>query len=48
MWIWDDVAAPSEGWPDGAVSAAGINEHGAYYDIQLAKEAEKIGFLFVN
>ncbi|GIP62624.1 pullulanase [Virgibacillus pantothenticus] len=48
IWVWDDVAAPSEGWPDGAVSAAGIDEHGTYYDIQLAKDAEKIGFLFVN
>ncbi|RIW31883.1 pullulanase [Bacillus salacetis] len=48
LWNWDDVAAPSEGWPNGAADKAGVGKFGAYYDIKLKKNASKISFLFVN
>ncbi|MGD6831800.1 pullulanase [Sutcliffiella halmapala] len=48
LWNWEDVAAPSDGWPNGAADAAGNGKHGAYYDIKLIEDAQKIGFLFVN
>ncbi|TYS17824.1 pullulanase [Rossellomorea vietnamensis] len=48
LWNWGDVAAPSDGWPDGAGDAAGIGKFGAYYDIELAENASQINFLFVN
>ncbi|WP_246944862.1 pullulanase [Bacillus pinisoli] len=47
-WVWEDVAAPSQGWPNGATDSAGIGKFGAYYDIQLKENAKKLGFLFVN
>ncbi|SHG17029.1 pullulanase [Ornithinibacillus halophilus] len=47
-WTWGDVAAPTDGWPDGAHDPSGIDKFGAYYDIELAEGAEQIGFLFVN
>ncbi|KPB05698.1 pullulanase [Bacillus sp. CHD6a] len=48
MWNWEDVESPSDGWPNGAADAAGIGKYGAYYDIKLKEDANKIGFLFVN
>ncbi|WP_096156539.1 pullulanase [Bacillus sp. FJAT-45066] len=48
LWNWHDVQSPSDGWPNGAADAAGVGKHGAYYDIKLIDNAEKIGFLFVN
>lgn len=50
-WVWGDVATPSEaiaGWPDGAYEYTGIDEHGAYYDIEIKEDAQSMGFLFVN
>ncbi|WP_421381647.1 pullulanase [Bacillus salacetis] len=48
LWNWDDVAAPSDGWPNGAADKAGAGKFGAYYDIKLKENASKISFLFVN
>ncbi|WP_404445710.1 pullulanase [Sutcliffiella horikoshii] len=48
LWNWEDVESPSDGWPNGAADAAGIGKYGAYYDIKLKEDANKIGFLFVN
>ncbi|MDX5473995.1 MAG: pullulanase, partial [Bacillaceae bacterium] len=48
LWNWHDVVSPSDGWPNGAADAAGVGKYGAYYDIPLLDNAEKIGFLFVN
>lgn len=48
LWNWEDVEAPSDGWPNGAADVAGIGKYGAYYDIKLKEDANKIGFLFVN
>ncbi|MGD6776399.1 pullulanase [Sutcliffiella horikoshii] len=48
LWNWEDVEAPSDGWPNGAADATGIGKYGAYYDIKLKEDANKIGFLFVN
>ncbi|MGM0843585.1 MAG: pullulanase [Bacillota bacterium] len=48
LWNWGDVAAPSDGWPNGAADSAGIGAFGAYYDIELAEDASQINFLFVN
>jgi pullulanase len=47
LWIWDDVANPSENWPSGAEPFT-EGSHGAYVDIQLKEDAQKIGFLVVN
>nr|WP_238985116.1 pullulanase [Bacillus kwashiorkori] len=50
-WIWGDVKTASESvgsWPNGATDAAGVGNHGAYYDIELKENAKSIGFLFVN
>ena len=48
LWNWGDVEAPSDFWPNGAANAAGIGKYGAYYDIKLTEDAQRIGFLFVN
>ncbi|WP_409252063.1 pullulanase [Bacillus sp. SCS-153A] len=48
LWNWGDVAAPSDGWPNGAADKAGIGKFGAYYDIKLKENASKVSFLFVN
>lgn len=48
LWNWEDVESPSDGWPNGAADAAGVGKYGAYYDIKLKQDANKIGFLFVN
>ncbi|TVP89659.1 MAG: pullulanase [Alkalibacterium sp.] len=48
LWIWEDVKSPSENWPTGALSfeQAVETDYGYYMDIELADNAEKIGFLF--
>ncbi|MFC0272256.1 pullulanase [Metabacillus herbersteinensis] len=48
MWNWGDVAAPSDGWPNGATDAAGIGKFGSYYDIKLKENAKTLNLLFVN
>lgn len=48
LWNWEDVESPSDGWPNGAADFKGIGKYGAYYDIKLKENANKIGFLFVN
>ncbi|GEK89589.1 pullulanase, extracellular [Alkalibacterium putridalgicola] len=47
LWIWEDVAAPSENWPTGALSFGDAVEtdYGYYLDIELAENPELIGFL---
>lgn len=48
LWIWEDVEQPSEGWPQGALSFDGVDEYGAYVDVSMKEDAEKIGFLVLN
>ncbi len=50
LWAWDDVAAPSAGWPLGATAFPDDkrDDYGAYVDIPLADNAKKVGFLVVN
>ncbi|MDY0409222.1 pullulanase-associated domain-containing protein [Paracerasibacillus soli] len=50
LWLWEDVAAPSENWPAGSTAFKDTQrtEYGAYVDIPLAKDAQKVGFLVVH
>ncbi|WP_141506407.1 pullulanase [Paenibacillus luteus] len=50
LWLWDQVAVPSEGWPAGAAAfeAGNVDRYGGYTDIQLQPNAQKISFLVVN
>ncbi|MFC4557681.1 pullulanase [Virgibacillus kekensis] len=50
LWTWGDVVAPSQNWPWGAhaFSDGQVGEYGAYVDINLTENAEKIGFLLVE
>lgn len=53
LWLWDDVEAPSEtvgSWPTGAAaySSSNVDQHGAYLDVKLTDDAEKISFIVVN
>jgi pullulanase len=50
LWLWDDVAVPSDNWPSGAApfTAEHIDRYGAYVDVQLKPAAQKIGFVVVN
>lgn len=50
IWTWEQVAAPSTGWPGGATAfpADKIDSYGAYVDIPIAVNAKKVGFLIVN
>lgn len=47
LWIWEDVAAPSENWPTGALSFSDAVEtdYGYYLDFELSEDPELIGFL---
>ncbi|CAM3882598.1 pullulanase [Alkalicoccus chagannorensis] len=47
-WLFDDVANPSDEWPDDAKAFDGTNDFGAYVDVELAEAAEQLGFLFLN
>ncbi|OJF90294.1 pullulanase [Alkalibacterium sp. 20] len=50
LWIWDDVKAPSENWPNEALSfnQSVETDYGYYMDVELAESPEKIGFLINN
>lgn len=50
LWLWDDVAEASAGWPGGATAfpAGQTDSYGAYVDIPLKTGAQKISFLIVN
>ncbi len=50
LWLWGDVAFPSDGWPGGATPfvAGQTDRYGAYVDIPLKSNAKKINFLVVN
>lgn len=50
VWLWDDVAVPSQNWPTGATpfSAEQTDSYGAYIDVPLNEDAKKVGFLIVN
>lgn len=53
LWMWDDVATPSEAtgtWPTGAVafSNSQTDNHGAYVDVAFNENAQKISFIVVN
>ncbi|WP_051475593.1 alpha-amylase family glycosyl hydrolase [Metabacillus halosaccharovorans] len=53
LWLWGDVATPSEqsgGWPTGATPFSNdqVGEHGAYVDIELNENPGVINFIVVN
>ncbi|WP_345241609.1 pullulanase [Pontibacillus salipaludis] len=48
VWVWNDVASPTENWPKGALPFEGTDEYGAYVDIKLKENAQNVGFLVVN
>jgi secreted pullulanase len=50
LWLWDQVAAPSTGWPAGAAAfqAENVDRYGGYVDVPLQQNAQKISFLVVN
>lgn len=50
LWIWNDVASPSENWPVGATpfDLEQMDDYGVYLDIPLKENAKNIGFLVVN
>lgn len=47
LWTWDDVAEATTDWPNG-VHLFEEGKYGSFYDLPLAKQAEKIGFLLLN
>lgn len=50
LWLWDQVAAPSTGWPAGAsaFTAEHVDRYGSYVDVPLLENAQKMSFLVVN
>ncbi|AOM81793.1 pullulanase [Salisediminibacterium beveridgei] len=50
LWIWDDVADPSNDWPEDALAFedAKTGEYGAYLDVPLLEDAQQVGFLIVD
>ncbi|MFZ3591665.1 pullulanase [Bacillus sp. DJP31] len=50
LWLWGEVAAPSENWPSGGTQfeANQITDYGAYVDVKLTTDAQNIGFLVLN
>ncbi|MFC7322678.1 pullulanase [Halobacillus campisalis] len=53
LWLFEDVAMPSDqvgAWPSGATNFSDeqMGESGAYIDVELAEDAEDIGFVVVN
>ncbi|WP_054026397.1 alpha-amylase family glycosyl hydrolase [Bacillus sp. FJAT-28004] len=50
VWTWEHVATPSAGWPLGATAFPDTkrDSYGAYVDIPLAANAQKVGLLIVN
>lgn len=43
LWLWDHVAAPSDGWPSGAAAFLPdhVDRYGGYVDIELQDDAQK-------
>ncbi|WP_332697732.1 pullulanase [Halalkalibacter lacteus] len=50
LWLWEDVASPTDHWPSGATQFKDdqVTSYGAYLDIELKENARKVGFLVVN
>lgn len=50
MWLWGDVESESTGWPTGATMfpAGQRDSYGAYVDIKLKSNAQKIGFIMMD
>ncbi|MDE5414873.1 pullulanase [Alkalihalobacterium chitinilyticum] len=50
LWLWHDVASPSENWPAGGTPfvEGQRTDYGAYIDIPIKKDAKKVGFLVLN
>lgn len=50
VWTWEDVAVPPQIWPTDAIpfSAEQKDTYGAYVDVQLKEDAQKVGFLIVD
>ncbi|MCE3199938.1 pullulanase [Paenibacillus sonchi] len=50
LWLWDEVASEPVTWPGDAVPflAEHTDAYGAYVDVPLKADAQKIGFLVVN
>jgi secreted pullulanase len=47
LWIWDDVAEPSDNWPAGALSfiEATETDYGYFMDFEMAEYPEQLGLL---
>ena len=50
LWLWDDVASPSQNWPSGGMKfvASQTTSYGTYLDVPLKPFASKVGFLVLN
>ncbi|SES43139.1 pullulanase [Salipaludibacillus aurantiacus] len=53
LWVWEDVATPSEevgSWPNGAMSLADgqMTDYGVYVDVELQEDAQRVGMLVNN
>ncbi|QPC47608.1 pullulanase [Mangrovibacillus cuniculi] len=50
LWLWGEVAAPSENWPTGgtAFNEANKTDYGIYIDVPLKKGAKNVNFLVLN
>ncbi|MCC5893971.1 MAG: pullulanase [Alkalibacterium sp.] len=48
LWTWGDVLAPTENWASGALDSDGTGRNGTYFNLELAENAQEIGFLFVQ
>ncbi|MCG5105207.1 pullulanase, partial [Oceanobacillus alkalisoli] len=50
LWLWEDVRSPSENWPTGSTPFVDsqVTEYGAYLDIPLQSDAQKVGLLLLN
>ncbi|WP_416151885.1 pullulanase [Salipaludibacillus sp. HK11] len=50
VWTWGDVLEATTDWPTGAhpFSNDQTGKHGAYIDLDLAEDADEIGFLLLN
>ncbi|KAB7663640.1 pullulanase [Bacillus sp. B1-b2] len=48
IWVWEDVETPSANWPTDAIALEKKDRYGAYVDVKVTEEAQKLGFLIVN
>ncbi|MWC30355.1 pullulanase [Paenibacillus sp. MMS18-CY102] len=48
LWLFNDVAAPSAGWPSGATAFQNTDRYGSYIDVPLLNQAKNLGFVVVN